>query len=480
MQVTETLAEGLKREYQVVLPIAELDARASERLSAIKDRVRLDGFRPGKVPLPHLKRVYGRAVMGEVIEQAISEVNSKIVSDGGFRLAIEPRITLASEGEQAVNTVIEGRADLAYTVALELLPKIELTDFKSIRLERPVAEITESEIDEAVTKIAEANRPFADKQGKAEKGDRVVVSFHGSIDGKTFEGGSAEEVPIVIGTGQFTPGFEEQLIGVEPGETRTLKITFPKNYPAEHLAGKEAQFEVTVKTLAEPTAIVIDEAFAKTLGLDSLAKLKLQVRDRIERGNTAISRARLKRWLLDALDERHRFEVPPSLVEQEFSGIWATLTKEMETQGGSFADEGTTEEEARAEYRQIAERRARLGLVLAEVGEKNSITVSDDELTRAALEQARQYRGQEQQAFEQIRRNPAMMATLRAPIFEEKVVDFLLELVSVTNKPVSREQLFSDEEHGGEDGGSRKDKGKKSRKSAIGGKAAKASKVGKG
>jgi trigger factor len=473
MQVTETLAEGLKREYQVVLPLAELDARASERLSAIKDRVRLDGFRPGKVPLPHLKRVYGRAVMGEVIEQAISEVNSKIVSDGGFRLAIEPRITLASKGEEAVNKVMEGQGDLAYTVALELLPKIELADFKSIKLERPVAETTEAEVDEAVAKIAEANRPFADKDGKAEKGDRIVVSFRGTIDGKTFEGGSAEEVPIVIGAGQFIPGFEEQLIGVEKGETRTLKVTFPKNYLAEHLAGKEAQFEVTVKNLAGPTAIAIDDAFAKTLGLDSLAKLKLQVRERIERGNAAVSRAKLKRGLLDALDERHKFEVPPSLVEQEFNGIWQTVTKEMETQGGSFADEDTTEAEARAEYRQIAERRVRLGLVLAEVGEKNSITVSDDELTRAALERARQYRGQEQQAFEQIRRDPAMMATLRAPVFEEKVVDFLLELASVTNKPVSREQLFSDEEHYGEDSDSQKDKGKKSRKSAKVGKASK-------
>jgi len=473
MQVTETLAEGLKREYQVVLPLAELDARASERLSAIKDRVRLDGFRPGKVPLPHLKRVYGRAVMGEVIEQAISEVNSKIVSDGGFRLAIEPRITLASKGEEAVNKVMEGQGDLAYTVALELLPKIELADFKSIRLERPVAETTEAEVDEAVAKIAEANRPFADKDGKAEKGDRIVVSFRGTIDGKTFEGGSAEEVPIVIGAGQFIPGFEEQLVGIAKGETRTLKVTFPKNYLAEHLAGKEAQFEVTVKNLAGPTAIAIDDAFAKTLGLDSLAKLKLQVRERIERGNAAVSRAKLKRGLLDALDERHKFEVPPSLVEQEFNGIWQTVTKEMETQGGSFADEDTTEAEARAEYRQIAERRVRLGLVLAEVGEKNSITVSDDELTRAALERARQYRGQEQQAFEQIRRDPAMMATLRAPVFEEKVVDFLLELASVTNKPVSREQLFSDEEHYGEDSDSQKDKGKKSRKSAKVGKASK-------
>jgi len=446
MQVTETLAEGLKREYQVVLPLAELDARATERLSVLKDRVRLDGFRPGKVPLPHLKRVYGRAVMGEVIEQVISEVNSKIVSDGGFKLAVEPRITLSSEGEQAVQKVMEGQSDLAYTVALELLPKIELADFKSIRIERPVSEVSERQIDEAIAKIAESNRPFADKEGKAAKGDRIVVSFRGTMDGKTFEGGSAEEVPIVIGAGQFIPGFEDQVIGMAKGETRTIAVTFPKNYLAEHLAGKEAQFEVTLKTIAEPAEIAIDDAFAKTLGLDSLAKLKAQVRERLERGNAAVSRAKLKRALLDQLDERHQFEVPPSLVEQEFNGIWQAVTKEMEKQGGSFADEDTTEEEARAEYRKIADRRVRLGLVLAEVGEKNSITVSDDELTRAMVERARQFPGQEQQAFEQIKRNPGMIASLRAPIFEEKIVDFLLELAAVTNKPVSHEQLYSDDD----------------------------------
>ena len=470
MQVTETLAEGLKREYQVVLPVADLDARANERLSSLKDRVRLDGFRPGKVPLPHLKKVYGRAVMGEVIEQAISEANSKIVSDGGFKLAVEPRITLASDGEQAVMEVMEGRSDLAYTVALEILPKIVFADFKSIRLERLVAEVTEAQIDETIAKIAEANRPFADKQGQAEKGDRVVMAFRGTIDGKVFEGGSAEEVPVVIGAGQFIPGFEEQLTGLGKGETRTIKVTFPKNYLAEHLAGKEAEFEVTVKSIAAPTEITLDDAFAKTLGLDSLAKLKAQVRERLEREHAAVSRAKLKRSLLDALDELHKFEVPPSLVEQEFNGIWTSVSKEMESQGESFADEGKTEEVARAEYRKIADRRVRLGLVIAEAGERNSITVTDDEMTRAIAERARQFQGQEQQAFEQIRRNPSMLATLRAPIFEDKVVNFLLELAVVTDKPVSREKLFADDEEDEKTNDGQAKKGGKSRKSGKGGK----------
>lgn len=446
MQVTETLAEGLKREYQVVLPVAELDQRATERLSALKDRVRLDGFRPGKVPIPHLKRVYGKAVMGEVIEQAMTEVNSKIVNDGGFKLAVEPRVKLASEDQDAVRAVIEGRADLSYTVAMELLPKIELADFRKMTLERPVAAVADEQVDEALQRIADTNRPFNEKDGKAEEGDRLVLNFKGTIDGVAFEGGSAEDVPLVIGQGQFIPGFEEQLVGMAKGETRTIKVTFPTNYMAEHLAGKEAEFEVTVTGISAPGEVKIDDEFAKTLGLESLEKLKSTVRERIQQEHNAASRAKVKRELLDALDEAHRFEAPPSLIDQEFNGIWSSVTKEMETSGRSFADEGTTEEKAREEYRAIADRRVRLGLVLAEVGEKNSITVSDDELNRALIERARQFRGQEQQAYEHMRKDPNTLAALRAPIFEEKVVDFLLELATVNDKPVSREELFTMDE----------------------------------
>lgn len=447
MQVTETLAEGLKREYQVVLPVAELDQRAAERLSAIKDRVKLDGFRPGKVPIPHLKRVYGKAVMGEVIEQAINEVNSKIVSDGGFKLAVEPRIKLASEEQDAVKEVIEGKADLAYTVALELLPKIPLADFRTIKLERPVTPVTGEHVDEAIGRIAEANRSYTDKEGKAEMGDRVVMNFRGTMDGKTFEGGTADEVPLVIGQSSFIPGFEEQLLGMAKGETRSIKVTFPTNYLAEHLAGKHAEFEVTMTAVAAPAETKIDDAFAKALGLESLDKLKGHVRERVEKEHAAASRAKVKRALLDAMDERHKFEAPPSLVEQEFAGIWASVQKEMESQKRTFADEDTTEEKAREEYRQIADRRVRLGLVLAEVGDKNSITVSEDELTRAVVERARQFPGQEQQAFEHMRKDASTLATLRAPIFEEKVVDFLLELATLTDKTVGRERLFADDDH---------------------------------
>lgn len=448
MQVKETLSEGLKREYQVVWPVAELDQRATERLSSLKERIRLDGFRPGKVPLPHLKRVYGRSVMGEVIEQAMTEANAKIVTDGGFKLAVEPRVKLADEGEEAVKDVMEGRADLSYTVAMELLPKVELADFRKITLERPVTDVTDADVDEALGKIADANRPFADKEGKAETGDRLTLNFKGTIDGVAFEGGTAEDVPLVIGQGQFIPGFEEQLIGMSKGETKTLKVTFPKNYAAEHLAGKDAEFETTVTNLAGPGEIKIDDEFAKNLGLESLEKLRSHVRERIEKEYGTASRAKVKRVLLDALDEAHKFDAPPSLVDQEFNGIWESVTRDMEQRGTKFEDEDTTEEKAREEYRGIADRRVRLGLVLAEVGEKNKITVSEEELTRAVVERARQFPGQEQQAFEHMRKDPNTLAALRAPIFEEKVVDFLLELATVNDKKVSREALFAADEDG--------------------------------
>jgi len=460
MQVTETQVEGLKREYQVVFAAAELDQRATERLSALKDRIQIPGFRPGKVPLPHLKKLYGKSVMGEVIEQAISEANGKIVSDGGLRLALEPRVMLADEAEGAVKEVIAGRADLAYTVAFEVLPKIELADFKAISLTRLVHEPNEDEIGEMTKNIADANRPFATKaEGvAADKGDRVIVSFKGTIDGKTFEGGSAEDVAVIIGQGGFLPGFEEQLVGMKAGETREIAITFPQNYMAEHLAGKDAKFEVTTSRLEAPTEVKIDDAFAKTLGLDSLGKLQEQVRERLARGHAQVGRAKLKRALLDALDESHKFDVPPSLVEQEFSGIWDSVTKELKNTNKTFTDEGTTEEEAREEYQRIADRRVRLGLVIAEIGEKNGIKVTDEELSRAIIERARQFPGQEQQVVEQYRRNPQAVASLRAPIFEDKVVDYVLELAKVADKKVSREMLYAQDDE--ESGGAKPAKGK--------------------
>jgi trigger factor len=446
MQVTETLAEGLRREYRVVVPAAELDAKVTERLGELKNRVRINGFRPGKVPLEHLRRIYGRAVMAEAIEAAVQEANAKIVNDRGLRLAGAPKVNLPTT-EEEVRDVMAGKADLAYSVAVEILPRIDLADFKGITLERLVADVTEEEVEEAVKNIARQNRPYAQVADgvKAEPGDRVVISYVGTIDGQTFEGGSAEDVPVELGSNTFLPGFEEQLLGIAAGETRTVRTTFPANYPRSALAGKAAEFSVTAQRIERPQEVSIDDEFAKSLGLESLARLREAVKDRLQRDHAAVSRRRLKRMLLDRLDEQHKFELPPSMVEEEFNNVWQSITRDLEAQGRTFADEGTTEEKARAEYRAIAERRVRLGLVLAEIGDRNGIRVTDEEVGRAIAERARQFPGREQQIWNYYRNNPAALAAVRAPIFEEKVVDFILELATVTERRVSREELYSEE-----------------------------------
>ena len=348
--------------------------------------------------------------------------------------------------EAAVEAVITGKADLAYTVEIEIVPPITLADFKTIKLTRLVAPVTDAEIDQALQAIAEQNRPFTAKSEAAEKGDRVTVSFQGTMQGEPFEGGSGENVPMQLGSGQFIPGFEDHLIGVKAGESRTFDVKFPEDYPAKTVAGKDATFAVTATSVEAPGAVTIDDDFAKTLGMELLAKLKDAVKDRIQREHASVSRQKLKRELLDQLDERHKFEPPPSLVEQEFNSVWASVENDLKQQGRSFADEDTTEEEARTEYRAIAERRVRLGLVIAEIGEKNNIKVADEQLTAAVVEQARQLPGREQQIWDYYRKNPEALAALRAPLFEDKVVNFLIELAEVTERQVSREELFKEDE----------------------------------
>jgi trigger factor len=447
MQVTQTHSDGLRREFKIVVPASDLEARLDSRVSEIKDSVRLNGFRPGKVPPAHLKKIYGRSLMAEAIEALVRETNAKIVTDNGFKLAMEPKVTLP-EGKDEIESVFTGHSDLSYTVALEVLPPITLADFKGIKIERPVAEVTQAEIDEAVSGIASQNRPYAGKAdgAKVASGDRVTVSYAGKIDGEAFEGGTGDDIVVNVGSNTFIPGFEEQLIGMAAGESRTVKVRFPNNYLAEKLAGKDAEFEVTAKAIEAPGEITVDDAFAKSLGLESLDKLKEAIKDRLTREHAAASRQKLKRVLLDRLDELHKFDAPPTMVEDEFNNVWRTVLSDLESQKKSFADEGTTEEKAKAEYRAIADRRVRLGLVLAEIGEKNNIKVTDEELSRAAADRARQFPGQEQQVWEYYRKNPQALASLRAPIYEEKVVDFIVELASVTDKPVSREELFREEE----------------------------------
>jgi len=447
MQVTETLTEGLKHEFQISVPASDLDAKADAKLVDLKGKVRLNGFRPGKVPVSHLKKVYGRSVMAETIDQTIRDTNSQIFTERGFRLATEPKITMPTE-EKEVENILSGKSDLTYTVSIEVVPAIALADFKSFTVEKPIVDVTDADVDEAIKRIADQNRPYAakDEGAKAETGDRVTISFKGSIDGVPFDGGTGENIQVVIGTGQFIPGFEEQLIGIGSGETRTLKVSFPKNYASEKLAGQPAEFETTATLIEAPQDTKIDDEFAKTLGLESLDKLKEAARERLTAEFAGATRQKVKRTLLDRLDEAHRFEAPPSLIEEEFNLMWNSIKAEMESSGKTFADEDTTEEAAKEEYHKIADRRVRLGLVLSEIGEKNKITVTDDEVSRAVIERARQMPGREKEVWDYYRNNTNALAQLRAPIYEDKVVDFILELANVTEKKVTREDLYKDDE----------------------------------
>ncbi len=447
MQVTETLSEGLKHEFKISVPASDLDAKADAKLVDLKDKVRINGFRPGKVPVAHLKKVYGRSVMAEAIDQTIRDTNTQLFSERGFKLATEPKITMPTE-QAEVEELLSGKTDLTYTVAIEVVPAIALADFKSFQVEKPVADVTDAEVDEAIKRIADNNRAYSDKGegAKAASGDRVTVSFKGTINGEAFEGGTGEGIQVQIGSNTFIPGFEDQLVGIGAGETRTLKVSFPKNYMNAQLAGQPAEFETTATLIEAPQDSKIDDEFAKGLGLESLDKLKEAARERLVAEFAGATRQRVKRALLDRLDETHRFEAPPSLVDEEFNLMWNSVRAEMDSAGKTFADEDTTEDKAKDEYRKIADRRVRLGLVLSEIGEKNKITVTDDEVGRAVIERARSMPGREKEVWDYYRSNAQALAQLRAPIYEDKVVDFILELANVTEKKVSREDLYKDDE----------------------------------
>lgn len=450
MQITETLSDGLKRELKVVIGAKELDERLNARLDELKDKVRISGFRPGKVPVAHLKKMYGRSVMAEVLEQTIEETTGKALSERNEKPASPPAIAFAKQ-EAVLEQVMDSGADLEFTMSFEVLPTITLVEMKSLSVEKPVAEIGADQIDKAMDRLREGSMTYEVKDGAAEQGDRVTIDYAGTVDGETIEGGTAQDADVVIGRNMFIPGFEDGLTGATAGEKRTITAHFPEQYPAAHLAGKDAIFEVEVKAVAAPRLPELDDEFAKTLGLDSLDKLKEILREQIGRDFSRASRAKAKRSLLDALDKAHSFELPPTLLESEFNAIWGEVTRQLETAKKTFEDENTTEEKAREEYRTLAERRVRLGLVLSEIGQRNSITVTDEEVRRAIMERARQYPGQERRVLDFYKNNPTAMLELRAPIFEDKVVDFALELAKVEEKPVTVEELFKqedeDEEH---------------------------------
>jgi trigger factor len=446
MQITETLAEGLKRQYKVIVPAGDLAKRLDDELVSLQKRANIPGFRPGKVPQQHLKRVYGKSVMADVVQNAVNEVNKKIVDDNGLKLAFEPAINFPQE-QGRIEEVMEAKSDLEYTVALEVLPKIELADHGDISLEKQVAEVPDADVTAAIMRMAEPSRPFADKGAKkAETGDRITVDFTGRIDGVEFDGGKGADIQVVLGSNTFIPGFEDQVAGMKPGDEKLVKVRFPDNYQAPGLAGKDAEFDVKAKLVEAPGDLKIDDDLAKQYGMEDLAKLKDAVRISMSQELEGAARRKMKRKLLDALDAKYTFDLPPTLLDQEFSAIWNNVTTEMKAASKTFEDEGTTEAAARTDYMKIATRRVRLGLVLAEVGEKAAVQVTDDEVSQGLVARARQFPGQEKAVWEYYRKNPQALAEIRAPIFEEKVVDHILGQVKVVEKSVSKDALLTEDD----------------------------------
>ncbi len=442
MQITETTSDGLKRTLKVVVGKSELSERFDRRLDEVKDQVHIKGFRKGKVPLAHIKKLYGKSLMSEVLEKAVNETSSQAIAERKERPALRPDIALDG-GAEEMEQVIEGKADLAYSMSFEVLPEIVLTDFSTLTIEKLVAEVDEESLAKALDDIATRTTSYEPEEGRAASdGDRVTIDFAGKIDGEAFEGGTGEGMAVVLGQGGMIPGFEDGLEGAKAGDARLVKAAFPAEYPVKTLAGKDAEFDVKVTEVARAMKPAIDDAFAQTLGLEDVTKLREAVSEQIRKEFDQAARTKVKRELLDELEKRHSFALPPSLVEFEFNQIWAQLEKSLKEQGKSIADEGKTEDEVRAEYRGIAERRVRLGLVVGEIGEKNKIQVTQDELRRALIEHARRFPGQEKLVYEYFEKTPGAVAELRAPIFEDKVVDFVLGQARTTDKKVSRDELM--------------------------------------
>jgi trigger factor len=442
MQITETVSEGLRREFKIVVGAADLDARLTDRIEEMKPQVHLKGFRPGKAPVSYLKKNYGKSMMGEIVEAVVSETSQKAISDNALKPAFQPRVELVSQLEQ----VVEGKSDLEFTIKVDLMPDFDLVDVSKLKVEKLVSDVSDKEVDEAVEKLAEQARTYSARaEGEAaEKNDAVVIDFVGKVDGEEFPGGKAEDFNLVLGSGQLIPGFEDQLVGAKPGDERDLKVTFPADYPEAKLAGKDAVFETKVKEVKSPDPLEIDNSLAQKLGLDSIGTLKDRVRDQLKADFARASRMHLKRRILDALDEAHSFSLPPTMVESEFDAIWRAVEAELKREGKTAEDEGKSEDELKKEYHDIAERRVRLGLVLARIGEQNGIQIANDEIQRAIMARARQFPGQEQQVFNFYANNPQAQAEIRAPLFEDKVVDFIAELAEVSEKSVDRETLFLD------------------------------------
>jgi len=445
MQVVEKSNEGLSRVIAVTIPVTELNAKLDAKLKEVAPQMKLKGFRPGKVPAAHVRKTFGREMMGEIINTALNESSQKALEDAKVRPAAPADMKLTSD----MDKVMAGLEDLAFEMALEIMPEFTPVDPTTLKLSRPVYEATDEDLDEALKELAGQAKSYEDKKGKTVKaadGDEVTIDFLGKLDGEPFEGGAAEDAQLVIGSNRFIPGFEEQLKGAKVGEEKVLNVTFPEDYQAKHLAGKAVTFDVTVKAIKAEAEAKVDEDFAKRIGLESLDKLKELMRDNLNAQYKQAARFKLKRSLLDALDKAHTFDLPPKMVEAEFEGIWQQVQADKDAGNLPPEDAKKTEKKLKDEYRKIAERRVRLGLVLAEIGRANNVGVSDQELNNAIMGEARNYPGQEQQVLEFYRQNPNAAASMRAPIYEEKVCDLIFDTAKVKDKPITKEELLKEDD----------------------------------
>lgn len=439
MECTQT-ADGLSRMFRVVIPARDLQAQLDAKIAEVGPRVQLKGFRPGKVPTAHLKKIYGPSMLREIIDEEVQKSTQAAIQSADVRIASQPHLHLESD----LDEVAEGKADLAFHFHVDVMPDFEPIDPGTLSLERIVAPVSEEQVEEALVSLAKANRDFVEKDAPAGEGDAVTIDFIGKIDGEPFEGGSAQGAVVMIGARQFIPGFEEQLVGVKSGEARTLNVSFPADYAVERLKGKAATFDVTVSSVKAPQETPLSDALAEKLGMKTLDEVRQALRQRLEAQHNEQSRLKTKRLLLDKLDAAHAFELPKTMVESEFAQIWEQIKADKEAGRLDPEDQSKSEEELENEYRAIAERRVRLGLVLAEIGRRNNIVVPEDEVARAVGMQAQRFPGQERQVVEFYQKNPSALAQIRAPLYEERVVDFILELANTKTRQVSREELFTD------------------------------------
>ena len=439
MQVTETAAEGLRREFKIVIPAKDFQSEVERRLAEIGRSARLPGFRPGKVPLPVLKKRYGKSIMGEILERKVSDSSTQVMSDRGIRPAGQPKIEIVS---------FDDGKDLEYTMAVEQIPEIKPMDFAQLSLERLKVEVPDSEVEETLERLAQRQRKtkVVEEARGAAKGDIMVVDFVGRIDGTEFAGGSATGFHIELGADSLIPGFADQLVGAKAGEHRDVNVTFPEDYAGKEVAGKAAVFAVEVKELREPIPAAVDDELAKSIGLENLEALRKDVRRQVENDYAGVARSRLKRQLLDKLSDQHDFTVPAGLVDAEFEGIWQQVESDKAQGRLDADDEGKSDDQLKAEYRAIAERRVKLGLLLSEVGRINNIQIANEELSRAVMNEARRYPGQERKVVEYYQKSPQALAQLRAPIYEDKVVDFIVELAKVTERPITPAELSAEME----------------------------------